>query len=171
MQDEELEHMQWQLDKRTHDGTSGANSSTQAKHAARKRKLVFHDRHSKQTQHTAHPEHRQRRQQQTGTTGSSDGSDSSGGFNSSPATAGSAPEAVLGNGAASGQHEHGEAAAGPEQRDEQFFCLQLDHAGGAVDLQKAQERLAKHIQQVSQSAVSCMAAVCMEVDPLGFDAC
>jgi hypothetical protein len=142
--------MQWQLDKRTHDGTSGTNSSTHAKHAARKRKLVFHDRHSRQTQHTHQAEHhrQQRRQHQTATASSSDGSDSSGASNSTLANAGSGTEAALGIGVGAGQQEVGDTAAGSEQREDQFFCLQLDHAGAALDLQKAQERLAKHIQQV-----------------------
>lgn len=131
--------MQWQLDKRTHGDGAGAGSngdhpsrSSSRYRAVSRRRLVFHDRHT-----SKHNHHHQQRQQHPRT--------ANGSISSSTDTTTSSDEAAVSSSNFVDQQQL-DAHAG--QDHEQFYCLHLDRAAAAQDLNKAQERLAKHIKQV-----------------------
>lgn len=156
MQDEELEHMQWQLDKRTHDGSAGTNGdrTNSSRHSTKtKRRLVFHDRHTSKD-HERHHTRRHRVQQQQQHREHTDHMHLSRNGNSSTDASGSSSfeEAPTGTAAAeAADGSYGASEQQQQQQDEQFYCLQLDHDAAAQDLHKTQKRLAKHIQQVNRA--------------------
>lgn len=134
--------MQWQLDKRTHGDGAGAGtngdhpSRSSSRHrAASKRRLVFHDRHTNRHNH-------QQRQPHPSTANGSISSSIDTGTSSDEASAFSSSNFV------DQQHQQQLDAHAGRDPSEQFYCLHFDHAAAAQDANKAQERLAKHIQQV-----------------------
>jgi hypothetical protein len=152
-QDEELEHMQWQLDKRTHDRAAGAGHEHTSRHKPAKRRLVFYDSHSSQhhRHHTHHLHHQHRpHTRPTSASDSNSALDTSSCSSSSDEGGAAAPVGADSSHRLSGQQQQQQPmqAVCAGLQEEQFYCLHLDHVAGAQDLHKTQERLAKHIQQV-----------------------
>jgi hypothetical protein len=153
LQDEELEHMQWQLDKRTHDRAAGAGHEHASRHKAAKRRLVFHDSNSSQhhRHHHHHLHHQRKPHTRPGSASDSNSALDTGGSSSS-SDEGTAAAAAVGPDLLhplSGQEQQQPMqAVCAGLQEEQFYCLHLDHVAAAQDLHKTQERLAKHIQQV-----------------------
>ena len=152
LQDEELEHMAWQLDKRSHEGASGSNGHAgSSRQKAARHRLVFHDRSSKQGQQGRHRQHKQHLHISR-THGRSLDSDVSSSNSSSSDESSGVP---CSSGSSSVAMDSQVQAAFSElplsaEGEQQFYCLQLSHSSAAQDLQKAQERMARHMQQVRQ---------------------
>lgn len=157
LQDEELEHMQWQLDKRTHGDGAGADnngdqpSRSSSRHrAASRRRLVFHDRHNSRNNH-----HQQRQLHPSTANGS---------ISIRIDTGTSSDEAAVSSNFVDQQHQQQLDAHAGQDPSEQFYCLHLDHAAAAQDVNKAQERLAKHIKQVGWGTCAGAAAAAESQD-------
>lgn len=163
VQDEELEHMAWQLDKRTH-GEDGSAAAAPSNHKGSKHKhhrLVFHDRSStKSSKQHANNHHRHRRHTQHPHISRSDSnfSDSRGADEQASAAGGVTHDSNSSSSITGSLQQQVDAWEGhikdEEVADEeQFYCLQLGHSAAGQDLHKAQERMARHIQQVRPVAL------------------
>jgi hypothetical protein len=155
--DEEIEHMQWQLDMRTQDDSSEKQRSSNGsgRHSAkagcgRGQQHVFHERHS--NRHRRHHKHGNR------SSSASEGEQDS--ISQPPgAAAVSARTADAAAGSLAGDVQGAQAAQPKlQQQAPQYYHLQLQASAAAADLPKARDRLLKHILQDGGCYVSSSAA-------------
>lgn len=135
--------MQWQLDRRTREAAASP-SSNRSRHKEHKQRLVFHERHDRHSKHTSKHRSPLHKLQPYSSSSSSSVDAGSSSVDESQAASTADHTSVL-----SEQQQQQQVGSDSlrSQEDEQFYCLQLDHAIAVQDLHKAQERLARHIQQ------------------------
>jgi hypothetical protein len=146
--DEEIEHMQWQLDKRSQEGSSDSqrSSNSSGKHATRAgrgrgQQHVFHERHSnrhrRNQQHHQQHHHRNRGSSASASEGEQDSLAQPAAAAALSASTADEPPAVTAELTAHQQ----------QQLSSQYYHLQLQASATATDLHKARDRLLKHILQ------------------------